>query len=456
MTAPARRAAQRALRDVHLGRAILGDALAHARQPLDDPRDRGLTGDIVTGTLRWQAALDHRLAQVTNRPLARVDADVLDILRAGAYQLLHLTRTPRHAIVHDAVTLTEAAGKRSAAGFVNAVLRAIADRGATLPLPAAPETAPDAWDGADRAAALDYLSVTLSHPRWLAERWLERLGFDTACRWARFDNEPAPITLRVNRRMTSREEVAARLRESGVETTRGVWAPDALNATRGNPLATSLAREGLVAAQSEASQLVAGLIRATPGDRVLDVCAAPGGKTLAIADAMADNGLIVAADRRTRRISRLAATLRRYGVSCAHPMRLDATRPLPFPQVFDWVLVDAPCSGLGTLGRDPDIRWRRQPDDLPALTATQTAMLGAASAVVRPGGRLVYATCSSEPDENAEVVDAFLETEPAFEVESPTDTLDPALLNARGHLETTPHRHGLEAFFGATLRRAIA
>ena len=456
MTAPARRAAQRALRDVHLGRAILGDALAHARQPLDDPRDRALTGDIVTGTLRWQAALDHRLAQISNRPLERVDADVLDILRAGAYQLLHLTRTPPHAVVHDAVALTESAGKRSAAGFVNAVLRAMADRSTALPLPPAPATTRDAWTAADRAAALDYLSVTLSHPRWLAERWLGRLGFETACRWARFDNAPVPITLRVNRRLTDRDEVAARLRESGVETTPGAWAPDALTTTAGNPLATSLAREGLVTAQSEASQLVAGLIRAARGERVLDLCAAPGGKTLAIADALTDHGLLVAADRRTRRITRLAATLRRYRVSCAHPIRLDATRPLPFPPVFDWVLLDAPCSGLGTLARDPDIRWRRHPDDLPALAETQTAMLSAASGVIRPGGRLVYATCSSEPDENADVVDAFLESAPDFQIESPGDTLDPELLNARGYLETTPDRHDLEAFFGATLRRTIA
>jgi 16S rRNA (cytosine967-C5)-methyltransferase len=456
MTAPARRAAQRALRDVHLGRAILGDALAVARQPLDDPRDRGLAGEIVTGTLRWQAALDHRLAQVTDRPLQRVDGDVLDILRTGAYQLLHLTRMPHHAVVNDAVALTRAAGKRSAAGFVNAVLRAMAARGATLRLPSSPETTPDAWNEADRTAALDYLSITLSHPRWLAERWLQRLGFDTACRWARFDNEPAPVTLRVNRRRVDREEVAARLRKAGIETTPGLWAPDALHATSGNPLATSLAREGLIITQSEASQLVGGLIRATPGDRVLDLCAAPGGKTLAIADALADDGLIVASDRRARRITRLSATLRRHGVSCADPIRLDATRSLPFPAVFDWVLVDAPCSGLGTLARDPDIRWRRQPDDLADLAATQATMLRAASEVVRPGGRLVYATCSSEPDENTDVVEDFLETNPAYAIESPPDTLDAALFNARGHLETTPHQHDLEGFFGATFRRTIA
>ena len=455
MTAPARRAAQRALHDVHVGQAVLPDALARARRPLDDPRDRGLVGDIVTGTLRWRAALDHRLAQVSNRPLDGIDADVLDVLRAGAYQLLHLTRTPHRAIVHDAVALTRAAGKQSAAGFVNAVLRAIADRGATLPLPSPPTTSQDAWDDADRAAALDYLSVTLSHPRWLAGRWLDRLGFDTACRWARFDNEPAPITLRVNQRMVGRVDVAARLRAADVATTAGIWAPAALNTTSGNPLATSLAREGLIVAQSEASQLVASLVRAIPGDRVLDLCAAPGGKTVAIADALADEGLIVAADRRDRRLSRLAYTLRRHQVSCARLARLDATRPLPFPPVFDWVLIDAPCSGLGTLGRDPDIRWRRRPEDLPALAATQAAMLRAAAGAVRPGGRLVYATCSSEPDENTDVVDAFLRTDPAFVIEPPRDVVDAALLNAQGQLETTPDRHGLEAFFGATLRRQI-
>ena len=455
MTAPARRAAHQVLRDVHTGRANLPQALTRARRRLADARDRALTSQIATGTLRWQAALDHRLAQVTARPLARLDDDVLDLLRAGAYQLLHLERVPGHAVVDDAVTLTRLTGKRSASGLVNAVLRAIATRGDALPMPSPPRPTDRAWTDADRRAALDYLSVTLSHPRWLVERWLERYGFEATERWARFNNEPAPITLRVNRLMASPSDVAARLEAHGVRTCTGRWSHDALIVTDGNPLATPAADDGSWLVQDEASQLIGELVTATPGQRILDACASPGGKTVTIAGSMQDRGTIVAADFRTRRLTLLTETLARSRVSCAHVVRLDLGRPAPFPAVFDWVLVDVPCSGLGTIRRDPDIRWRRLPDELSQLAAAQTTMLRHAADAVRPGGHLVYATCSSEPDENGAVVANLLASRPDFSERPIALTRLAPLVTPEGRFETRPDQHDLEAFFAAIMQRQI-
>ena len=452
MTAPARAAAHRVLRDVHTRRCDLGRAQARAHRSLADPRDRALSAEITLGTLRWRAALDHELRQVSSRGLDAVDADVLDLLRAAAYQLRHLQRVPAHAVVDDAVALTRTVASPRAAGYVNAVLRALAARSAATALPSRPAGA--AGRDIDRQQALAYLGTTQSHPRWLVERWLDRHGFEAAERWTSFNNTAAPIALRVNRLRTSPEDLAAQLADQGIEVAAGRWSPATLVVTRGNPLATALAGRGLFLVQDEASQLVGELVRARPGDRVLDACAAPGGKTVAIAGAMADRGVLVAGDLRRARVSLLTDTLARCGCRSTRIVRLDARVPLPFGAVFDWVLVDAPCSGLGTLRRDPDIRWRCAPDDLAPLAGVQSALLDAAAAVVAPGGRLVYATCSSEPEENQQVVEAFLGRAGGYTVEPPAEPRVAPLLDAAGYVRTLPHRDGLEAFFAAVLRRA--
>src|SRR5581483_1673844 len=295
---------------------------------------------------------------------------------------------------------------KSAAGFVNAVLRSISRNRKTLPLPHRPESAKD------RGPALDYLSITLSHPRWLVERWLERHGFEATERWLQFNNEPAPLTLRANRFRIAPDDLAARLVENGVAVERGRFSDDALLISpRG---AATLPDHGLFVIQDEASQLVALLAGRRPGDRVLDTCASPGGKTTAIAAGMESRGLLVACDVRGRRIDLLRRAVETAGAINVRVVQADLLKPLPFSQPFDCVLVDAPCSGLGILRRDPDIRWRRSEDDLPALAAAQLVMLQHAADVVAPGGRLVYATCSSEPEENEAVAAAFLATTPSF------------------------------------------
>lgn len=447
MIAPARQAAYDVLRAVSTGRADLPTALARARTRLGDERDRALAGEIATGTLRWQNAFDHVLSTFAKRPSAKLDPEVLDVLRMTAFQLLHLDRIPASAAVNDAVDLTRKAGKKSAAGLVNAVLRRISRERTHLPLPPKP-AAPD-----DRAAALAYLSTTLSHPAWLAARWLDRYGLEAAEGWARFNNGPAALTLRANRLRTTRDALAAALRAHGVETEAARFAPDGLIVVSGNPLLTPLADEGLFAVQDESSQLVALLAGATPGSRVLDACASPGGKTTAMASDMEDRGLLVATDVRGRRVDLLARTVRSSGAQCVRVIQADASGALPFGPVFDMVLLDAPCSGLGTLRRDPDIRWRRGPEDLPRLAATQLKMLEQTAGVLKRGGRLVYATCSSEPEENEEVVGRFLDGRTDLVLASPGD-FPPAVqpfLTPAGHFRTEPFRHQLEAFFAAML-----
>ena len=458
MIAPARLAAYEALRAVNGRAADLPAALARVRSGLRDERDRALAGEIVTGTLRWQGAFDRVIGVLSGRPLDRLDPEVLDILRLTLFQLLHLDRVPASAAVNDAVQLTRKAGKSSSASFVNAILRRASRQRAGLPLP--PRTV------GDGGVELDYLETTLSHPRWLVERWRDRYGFEATEAWCRFNNTPAALTLRANRLQVTRESLAEALHAAGVETTPTRFAPDGLIVRRGNPLGSDLEFQGARGVrggnsrsdpwfvQDEASQLVAVMARATTGERVLDACAAPGGKTTAMAADMGDRGLLIASDVRPKRVRLLAETVRNAGAQCVRVIQANAAEPLPFADVFDLVLIDAPCSGLGTLRRDPDIKWRRSPDEFPALASLQLRILTSAAAVVRAGGRILYSTCSSEIEENDEVVEQFLTAHSGFRPSPLQFPAAPELVGSDGYFRTLPFRDGLEAFFAAALVKA--
>lgn len=428
----ARLAAARVLVAVERGKTTLADEIERDRRDLPDARDRGLFLEITTGALRWQSELDAWLARFSRSPLTKLAPEVRAVLRLAAYQLLHLDRVPAHAVVHESVEATKDAGLGKAAGFVNAVLRSLlrsrsaADRtGRGGVLPARP------MNPADRNAALDYLSVTLSHPRWLVERWLDRHGFDATEAWCRFNNSAPWIGVRA--RGGSRDDLIQTLRAAGIEAEPSTLATTAIRLPPGTlgKLPDDL-RDQLVV-QDEGSQFVAASTGTAPGERVLDTCASPGGKTRWLRDAVGPAGLVVAADFRPKRVRVLAQQV-------AGPIvRLDASMPLPFAAVFDHVLLDAPCSGLGTLRRDPDLKWTRRPDDLPALAATQARMLAAAAEVVRPGGVLTYATCSSEREENEDVVNQFLQRTPGF-----------TRVRER---RTWPFSDQADAFYTAQLRR---
>lgn len=451
MIAPARVAAYECQLALSSGSTELAAALEQVRTRLVDPRDRALATEIAVGVQRWRATLDHLITTFARRRLDQLDREVVEILRLSVYQLLHLTRVPAAAVVDDGVNLVGRVGKASAKGFVNAVLRKTARARASLPLPPRPA------DPEDVDAVLAYLCISLSHPEWLVRRWLARFGFEETERWLQFNNTPAPLTLRANRLRTTPDQLRSELLRLGIAATPTRYAPDGLTVERGDrAMPTDLERlEGQYLIQDEASQLVALLAGPHPGPHVLDLCASPGGKATALASAMADPKGLVACDVRDKRLAVLRRTLSAAGLPGVPLVQLDLRQALPFRGRFECVLVDAPCSGLGTLRRDPDIKWRCHLDDLPTFARAQRLMLRNAAEAVAPGGRLIYATCSSEPEENEAVARDFATT-PGFrrvDVHQAHPALPAEVIDDDGDLRTVPPRHQLEAFYGAVFER---
>jgi 16S rRNA (cytosine967-C5)-methyltransferase len=445
MTAPARVAAYHALLAIDDHGLELPAAIAESRRRLSDTRDRKLTAEIVHGTLRWRRTLDALIGSGATTGRVPTDSRVLTILRLSLYQILHLDRVPASAVVDDAVDLTRLAQRAQAAGFVNGLLRTLLRRRQRLALPPRPSP------GGDRQSALAYLGITHSHPEWLVSRWLDRYGLESTEAWVQFNNATPPLTLRVNTLHATRDETQAWLAERGVKTTAARYAPSGLVVKEAEDTGVLLETTARWVLQDEASQLISLMVGARPQDRVLDLCAAPGGKTTAMAVDMQDAGLLVACDVRPRRIRLLRETLAAFGASVCRVVHVAREAPLPFGPAFDRVLVDAPCSGLGTVRRDPDLKWRRREADLAGLAAAQEVLLDRAAAIVAPGGRLVYATCSSEPDENDDDADRFLRAHPEFTPAQAPDLPPSAagLVDQRGVLRTLPHRDGLEAFYAA-------
>jgi 16S rRNA (cytosine967-C5)-methyltransferase len=446
--APARRAATEVTSAVDAGRLDLASALAEAHSALADPRDRALLTDLATGVQRWRLALDFAIHALTRRQPADLDPEVRATLRLGLYQLQHADRLPPSAVVHDAVEIVKRGRTRSAAGLVNAVLRRVVREGPPR-LPEPPRVAVDhpQW----RSQALAYLAVAHSHPHWLVERWLERFGFEATEAWVRYDNTPADVTIWPLRLAGAAEGPA--IGDLAGAPTRFVQGGRVLE--RGSD-AMSLLRRGEAFAQDEASAAVAAVGIAIGRGRVLDACASPGGKTLAMLSLRQEGAVLVANDLRARRVALLADTLRR--TQAAVPVLRADARHLPFTGTIDTLLVDAPCSGLGTLRREPDLRWRRTPGDQPALVALQRALVDEGLRVLAPGGRLIYATCSSEPEENEQLVAGVLADRPEWRLVDLAATRLPdsmrPLLNADGTLRTWPHAHGLDAFYAAVVQRS--
>jgi len=439
-------AAARALLAVERAEGTLAAELERVRGDLEDPRDRALLVELTSGTLRWRAAIDAIVTAVSRRNLDQIDARARAVVRLGIYQLRYLERVPAHAIVNESVEAVRTLGRVKAAGFVNAVLRGTQRMGSATPLPPRP------GPRAGRVAQSAYLTTTLSHPAWLVERWLGRYGYDAVEQWCTFNNASPSLTVRTPGDV---DGMLAALAQAGVAAERAPFVADAIRLPPGTlgKLPAEL-REAL-RVQDEGSQLVARAVGARGQERVVDLCAAPGGKTLILAADMQGSPLLVAADHRRARVALLRATLERAGVR-APVLALDVRRPLPFGPVFDRVLLDAPCSGLGTLRRDPDLKWSRSLDDLDRFASAQAEMLRHAAAIVRPGGELIYATCSSEPEENDDRIREFLHGHAEFAA-APRSVLgarvDASLINAAGQLQTRPDLHGLDAFFAAVLVR---
>ncbi len=405
--------------------------------------DRALLTELVYGVLRWQGKLDWALEPLLDRPLARLEPVVRQLLRLGAYQLICLTRIPHFAAVDETVSLARQVGAGSGAGYVNAVLRALSRQGA--PRPPDPAVDPLAyWTGAG------------SHPAWLAARWLSRLGPLEAGELMAANNRTPPLTLAVNRLKAEGRDVLRSLAETGAEVTPGCFFPDIV-ALRGagSPEVLPGYSAGHLIPMDEAAALPVAALDLMPGQRVLDACAGGGGKSALIAAAVGRAGEVVALDRSPRAVRRLNAAALRLGLAMVRPRLYDAREAGgAWCSEFPRVLLDAPCSGLGTVRRRPEIKWRRRPEDLPRAAVLQAELLEGTAGAVAPGGLLVYSTCSLEPEETDDVVARFLGRHPDFALEAPGLSLQPfAVSAARGLLRAWPHRHGTDGFFVARLRR---
>jgi 16S rRNA (cytosine967-C5)-methyltransferase len=361
------------------------------------PEDAALARELIFGVLRWQRLLDALLARNIRVGVRTIEPDVRLALRLGIYQLRFLDRVPAHAAVDQCVELVKRAGKNSAAGLVNAVLRRSAGESMTPAEKLLPGGIPP----------VERLAILHSHPTWMVERWLARFGEAETTALLAANNRPAPAALALGDH--DAESVRAEFEQRGIHTEPGALLKSALRVTRGNAEQTEAFRTGKISYQDEASQSIPRLLGVRAGDMVLDLCAAPGGKTAILAVGALPGGSVVAADIQQARLRSMRENLARVGALNVVPAVLDGENPLPFSRNFDRVLADVPCSGTGTLARNPEIRWRLQPEAITALAARQTKLLVSALAQLAPGGRLIYSTCSLEPEENENVIAAALE-----------------------------------------------
>lgn len=401
--------------------------------------DRGLCTEIVMGVLRWQSSLDLAIAAVAEKDLKRLDPEVLIALRIAAYQLRFLDRVPARAAVNESVELVRAARKKSAVAFANAILRKLATEA-----PSSTATTP-----------AEDLSQRLAHPKWLVSRWMEAFGAAATQRICEYDQSVPPTILRLH------GAGAEELRRDGVDTTSGALVSGALRVVAGDVTATSAYAEGKVFIQDEASQLVALLVGKS--SRLLDCCAAPGSKTAALAYRNPE-AHIVAAEIHPHRARLLQERVRAANVEV---LTADATA-LNLGANFDRVLADVPCSGTGTLARNPEIKWKLRKDDLADLHERQVAILSAALRHVAPGGRAIYSTCSLETEENSAVVEEVLGSHPEFRLIPCADELiklresgelvwgDPASMVRGAFLRTLPGVHPCEGFFAAIFERTTS
>lgn len=436
---PARSAAFAILRRVEEESAYASVLLA-ANDKEMRAEDRALCYELVMGCLRWQLWLDHLIEHYAGRSAASLDVPVRLALRLGLYQLRFLTRIPASAVVNESVNLAYAARVSSAAAFINAILRRATRE-------------PDFNPASSIADPLARLSVETSHPLWLIERWVKAFSHEEAAAFARANNEAPPVAFRLSGQQRDKADVLRKLESDGAILTPSLIAPDAWRIEGAGARLRELAQQGEVYIQDEASQLVAHVLDAQSNDRVLDVCAAPGSKTTHIAALTEDLRLLVAGDIHTHRLRTVREACARLSLKQVRLAAYDATVSLPYAACsFERVLVDAPCTGTGTLRRNPEIRWRITNSDVAELAVRQRRIMRNAAQMVASGGRLVYSTCSVEPEENEAVVAAFLQENEEFGLlKSPLLARLPSELGAGARI--WPQRDGADGFFIAAFER---
>jgi 16S rRNA (cytosine967-C5)-methyltransferase len=443
------------LRRVEAEGAYASDVLHAELKTSVKPTDAALSTELTMGVLRWRRQLDFLLERALKKPVERLDLAVAVALRMGAYQLRFLEKIPPRAAVNESVELVKMARKTSAGSLVNAVLRKIATQAES---PVEKLLPPDIDRG-------ERLGILHSHPTWMLERWLSRLGEPRTVALLEANNRAPRLSCALND-VSRRDEVMRGIEQAGMRVEPGQLLKAAFAVSGGSPARTEEFRRGLISIQDEASQAIPLLLGVRPGERVLDLCAAPGGKTSAVVRAAGNSGFVVATDRHAHRLRAIETQFKRLGLGGPHLVELDATQSLPFRGDFDRILIDAPCSGTGTFARHPEIRWRLRPEQLAQSSKQQSRMLTMALALLARGGRLVYSTCSIEPEENEGVVAEIMENTPSIRRLPSSEagrTLEPfvspgtdssTLFTPDGYFRTLPPAHHTDGFFAALLEKA--
>lgn len=401
--------------------------------------DAALCSRLVYGVVQNQMLLDFYIGSYCSQKPDHLQMPLLDILRLGVYQILYLDRVPDRAAVDESVKLAKRFKRAQASGLVNAVLRKIAANKDALP--AIPAKSPEY-----------ILSVRYSHPKWLVKRLIGILGLEEAEAYLKANNEIAPLTIQVNPMQTTPAAMVEELRSFGIAAAPHPWVPDCLEvSSTGDLMMLPAFREGKFTVQDAAARLVTLLAGVQPGMRVLDVCAAPGGKSFSAAFAMQDQGEVISCDLHESKLKRIHDGMERLHLSCIRTTAADGRAYRPeWDHAFDVVLVDAPCSGLGIIRKKPDTRYKKA-DDLFTLPVVQSEILKNAATYVKDDGILLYSTCTILPEENQQVTDAFLADHPDFSRES--FTLPNGTLCPEGNLTLWPQRHGTDGFYICRMRR---
>ena len=408
--------------------------------------DRAFLTELTYGVLRWKGRLDWIIEHFANIPLEKIEPILLNTLRLGLYQIFFLTRTPASAAVNESVELAKKARGTGGGGFVNAILRSAIREKETIPY----------QDGRQDPAL--HIAITQSHPLWLVQRWMGELGAGETARICKTNNRIPPLTLRTNTLKIRREGLIERLEGKGLAPAPTSFSDEGIVLREGTPTSElPFLSEGLFTLQDEASQLTTRLLDPKPGERVLDACAAPGGKTTHMAERMEDRGEIQAFDVRLEKVKQIEKGCKRLGIKIVRARIGDSVRSLPVPGEikFDRVLADVPCSGFGTLRRNPDLKWRKQKEDVERLAELQFSILKGLSGHVREGGVLVYSTCTVFREENEDVVERFLAEHQTFKLDSLAEVLPEKchVFIKRGYFKTFPDTDELDGFFAARLKK---
>jgi 16S rRNA (cytosine967-C5)-methyltransferase len=403
--------------------------------------DKGLMNEIVTGVIRWQSKIDWVLTGFFHGNFTKAETNIKNALRVALYQILFLDKIPHSAAVNESVEFIKRLRGQKVGDLVNAILRNILRNVENIRYPDPKE---------DR---IQHLAVIESHPYWLVKRWVERFGYDEAKSLLAANNRRPDLTLRVNRLKIDFNYFLSQLDHHQVQFSRSSYLDFFVRVRHMSGIGGSeMFRQGFFVVQDESAGLAVQLLDPKPGDRVLDMCAAPGGKTTFIGELMKNMGEVVAVDRYETRLNLVKTACQRLGIANAHFITADAGTLQTQPA--DRVLVDAPCSGLGVLAKKPDAKWKREPEDLVRLVLLQASILENAMAHVKPGGVLVYSTCTTEPEENMMLVKSALATHPEFTIENAGQFVKPEVVHQDGYIETFPNKHGMDGAFAIRLKKS--